>query len=162
MRAGAIVASGLGLTLAAACSAVPDLRFGGLDDGGAVSVIDSSLPITTGGSSSGTSPSRDAQPGNELDASLPQTDDAAVPPVVDAADASSPAAAPDASSASLCPGSPPKGAQCCGTVVCRPGGIDFCDCTKCEQSCASQGACCMNRAGAFESCATSIGTCPAP
>jgi hypothetical protein len=146
-----MVASGLGVLLAVGCGSVPDLRFGDLDDASVVSVVDSSLPSTPGeaGPDGATHPSEDA---SIADGSLP----------VDSGEtAGNDAATP------VCPTNPPKGAQCCGAILCRPpGGIgpgaSFCNCMLCPSSCASDGVCCMNHLGGFESCATSIASCPAP
>ncbi len=150
------VASGLGVLLGVGCGSVPDLSFGDLDDAGAVSVVDSSLPAPTGSSTPGEAGPDGATQSSEdasiADGSLPV--DSGDTPVADAA-------------APVCPSNPPKGAQCCGSTLCRPGGgmgpgAGFCNCTLCPSSCASDGVCCMSHQGTFESCATSIASCPAP
>jgi hypothetical protein len=146
------VASGLGVLLAIGCGSVPDLRFGDVDDASVVSVVDSSLPAPSGSAEGGpdgpTGPSQDASAADgssPVDSGETSGNDAATP---------------------ICPANPPKGDQCCGSILCRPGGGigpggSFCNCALCG-SCASEGVCCLNKQGGFESCATSIASCPAP
>jgi hypothetical protein len=151
MRARKVVLA-LGALLAVACGSVPDLRFGDGDDAGVTSGVDSSLPppTPTATSTAGEAGS-DGATTNPSDGSSP----------VDSGDDSG-----GDSAAPVCPANPPKGDQCCGSILCRPGGGigpggSFCNCNFCG-GCASQGVCCLNKQGGFESCATSIESCPAP
>jgi hypothetical protein len=148
------VASGLGVFLAVGCGSVPDLRFGE-EDASVVSVIDSSLPAPTSTTSGEAGPP-------------PSLDDAGTHPAGDGsiADGSSPSDAGRVDAAPTACTNPPPGAQCCGAVLCRPGGgigpAGYCNCMLCPSSCATEGVCCMSHQGTFESCATSIASCPAP
>jgi hypothetical protein len=152
-------------SLLAACGSVPTLRFAdGVDDAGSVETLDATTPgddptdatVAPDTGSTTSPPPTDDDATSPADSSIGTLADSAPPPSTDAT-APPP---PDAAATDPCPSHPPAGTTCCGTIECRPGPFDYCNCGDCAKCTAGQ-VCCMSGTDQFQQCAATVAACPA-